>query len=857
MASCKKRKHVAENCILHMPGIEHGTFTFLSNVKGSPAEKLVYLHGIRNKRLQEPYNSPYRMQDVCDLIPRDLEHADFETIGYHRACYQRFTMNLHCITSSTSTSYEAALSRSPRKRQSPTPLFPPECIFCEKIEIKVNSKSQRPSAFTNKGKTSPWKNIENQALALGNMHLYRQVQGKDLFAAEAKYHQSCRNLFNTKFRNHVRDQDQKKKCVLSTEQDCKVAAHKEALTSVVHYIEDHVIKLNELVLLTHLRSLYVKELDRIGYPQSEYRSEQLKMCLQKHKISEYITFANVNPGNKGFVTYNLIYSKTITINDAIAIAFRLGSRNKHEDVALYLRSIIQRAFNESKMQPWPPSADDLQNSSEDGICAELAQFLSLVISGDEESGKKCVKTMRIVQSIGQDICRAVTNGEWKLPKHILLSTTVRHLYRSRKLTTILNRLGHCESYDFTLELETAIAQAIDECSTFLTPNILTGEANDVFHLEWDNLNKITTNVHGSNVVNSTGGIMIQEVKPGIVTNHERKLPLHSRTKMRSLQVDTPQTLPPVHIHNRVGPKFPVGAVFTPSTENEQVYESSTIKHHLWALARVVGSSGKKQLVPAFGGFVSATGIKPGRTSTIEFFTPIHAPFTEYAVIQEVLKRSEEATTEVGQEYVLNTFDLGGCMKALPLIWKYPQQYKKHVITPGAFHTAMNYLGMVTGHKCKGSGYAEIILEAGLVTSGCMKSVLSGKAYAKALFCLSTFCEAMERLLMERFMEEESLQIDSPVALLNLVQSCTRENLNLALQDDSTTTIILKYIEYEGKVRTGHLGKTAKFILNVIDHNRLLQMLLFSVKTNNFKLFHTCNGKMADLFFAFDGQNYSR
>ena len=274
----------------------------------------------------------------------------------------------------------------------------------------------------------------------------------------------------------------------------------------------------------------------------------------------------------------------------------------------------------------------------------------------------------------------------------------------------------------------------------------------MFHLEWDNLNKITTNFHGPNVVNSTGGIMIQEVKPGIVTNHERKLPLHNKTNMRSLQVDPPQTLPPVHIHNRVGPKFPVGAVFTPPTENEQVYESSTIQHRLLALARVVGSSGVKQLVPGFGGFVSATGIKPAQTSTIEFFTPIHAPFTEYAVIQEVLKRSEEATTEIGQEYVLNTFDLGGCMKALPLIWKYPQQYQKHVITPGAFHTAMNYLGMVTGHKCKESGYTEIILEAGLVTSGCMKSVLSGKAYAKAIFCLNTFCEAMERLLMERFME---------------------------------------------------------------------------------------------------------
>ena len=64
-----------------MPGIEHRSLTFLTNVKGSPADKLGYLHGTCIKRLQEPYDSLYGMQDVCDLIPCDLEHADFETIG--------------------------------------------------------------------------------------------------------------------------------------------------------------------------------------------------------------------------------------------------------------------------------------------------------------------------------------------------------------------------------------------------------------------------------------------------------------------------------------------------------------------------------------------------------------------------------------------------------------------------------------------------------------------------------------------------------------------------------------------------------------------------------------------------------
>ena len=65
---------------------------------------------------------------------------------------------------------------------------------------------------------------------------------------------------------------------------------------------------------------------------------------------------------------------------------------------------------------------------------------------------------------------------------------------------------------------------------------------------------------------------------------------------------------------------------------------------------MVGNSGKTQPVPGFGGFVSATGTKPSRKSTIDYFVPIGQPFTEYSVIAELLNRSEEATMAVGQEY---------------------------------------------------------------------------------------------------------------------------------------------------------------------------------------------------------------
>ena len=103
--------------------------------------------------------------------------------------------------------------------------------------------------------------------------------------------------------------------------------------------------------------------------------------------------------------------------------------------------------------------------------------------------------------------------------------------------------------------------------------------------------------------------------------------------------------------------------------------------------------------------------------------------------------------EVSQEYVISTFDLGGYRKALPLIWKFPEEYKEHVVTHGLFHTGMNCMVMLTGHKYRGSGHSEILMEVDLVTSGCLQNVLRGKAYAKALFCLQTVTESMERLLI--------------------------------------------------------------------------------------------------------------
>ena len=59
------------------------------------------------------------------------------------------------------------------------------------------------------------------------------------------------------------------------------------------------------------------------------------------------------------------------------------------------------------------------------------------------------------------------------------------------------------------------------------------------------------------------------------------------------------------------------------------------------------SSKGVQNVPGLGGFISATGVMPIKKSTIDYYTPINQPITQYETVQELLRRSEQATREVG------------------------------------------------------------------------------------------------------------------------------------------------------------------------------------------------------------------
>ncbi len=73
-----------------------------------------------------------------------------------------------------------------------------------------------------------------------------------------------------------------------------------------------------------------------------------------------------------------------------------------------------------------PTADELDKRAKEEVPEELKRFLNLVLSGSGPEVEKTERMYRLVYSIGEDLCRAVSNGQWKLSKHMLLCTTVRH-----------------------------------------------------------------------------------------------------------------------------------------------------------------------------------------------------------------------------------------------------------------------------------------------------------------------------------------------------------------------------------------------------------------------------------------------
>ena len=282
--------------------------------------------------------------------------------------------------------------------------------------------------------------------------------------------------------------------------------------------------------------------------------------------------------------------------------------------------------------------------------------------------------------------------------------------------------------------------------------------------------------------------------------------------------------------------------------SDEVFLMSKERNIFWVLLR--------SLWKTIPGFISITGDAPKRLTIIGYYPVIHQPITDYKTVQECLKIAEDATKEVGQEYIVITFDLGVCMKACPLVWNNPYRYNKYILLIGTFH--------VIGKKMNSCGFSDVMLEDELVKSGTVHGVMGGKNYSRAMACHKTMLEALERLLLTLLLEQrgeeatfDHLPDDSQKKLKLILTSPQKESIESAANDPHVSKYIDDYFQFRWEVRDGRLGKTAQFWLKYMDHVWLTLQLHDAVKRNDFLLYSHCIHLMPDLFFRYDGQNYAR
>ena len=284
-------------------------------------------------------------------------------------------------------------------------------------------------------------------------------------------------------------------------------------------------------------------------------------------------------------------------------------------------------------------------------------------------------------------------------------------------------------------------------------------------------------------------------------------------------------------------------------------------HFLWLLLRMKYCA--SQQIPGWAGFISMTGTTPQSLTTIDYYPVIPHPITDYRTVQECFKYAENATAEVGQQYVITTFDLGVCMKAYPLVWNNPVRYEKHIVLIGTFHLVCAYMKMV-GKKMIGSGLSDILLEAGLIGLGSVEGVMSGRHYDRAMNCHKVMLECLERLLFTEYLvqQNEAVVFDtmpeqSKEFLRQVMQAPSRDTMNSVLADTPLKQYIDGFMQFRDEVGEGRLGVIAQLWMSYMDHIWLVLALIHAVKHNDFLLYAHCLHHMSDLFFSFRGQNYAR
>ena len=364
---------------------------------------------------------------------------------------------------------------------------------------------------------------------------------------------------------------------------------------------------------------------------------------------------------------------------------------------------------------------------------------------------------------------------------------------------------------------------------------------------------------GSGTNHTAHGIAIQEVQNGAeVTDPDLQNVSELHERNAHLIVDERE---PCFAKAKAESSFNVRK----ATPENCDFDDAKLSDFLWILARKQLPQ-VNQSVPSWAGWLSVTSDKqvlseyePG-DSIVAYMPPVLFPITENATVQHVLELSKKATQSVGQEYTIVTFDLGVAQKAFNIVWQNHVKFGKVIVRTGVFHTIWSLFGAI-GKHIKGSGFEDIIIEAGVCASGSLQKVMSGKHYHRALRVHKLMLEALERLLYDDFRNHEESSELSTYETQN-----TMKQVSMKPDSEESTNVLVRkdfrrlyhnYSAFKDLIKKGSFGKTAHFWIGYLDPIWLIFTFIRAIKENNYNVHLASLYELCPMFFAYNHQNYLR
>ncbi|CAG5019589.1 unnamed protein product [Parnassius apollo] len=283
-------------------------------------------------------------------------------------------------------------------------------------------------ADTNKLKSSVLPNIEGQDEFT---ELLNRLE--NFSSPKIHYHTECRVDFNNKI-------SLLKKPFSKSDWHFHREYHQLAFDEISVIIEEDIIKKGRCHLLIHLHELYIDSLEKIFQDNSVEMNVTFTAQHLEEKILKQFSY-----DIKSFIVHNkkIIAPKFLHMIDYTMLE-NLQTENILQKAALILRETIWQ-IEMKKLPAKNITAQDLI-SGEASIPQQLLNFYFTLLGGANQKRKNSLKCNRQVRSYCQDVIFGVHNGQVKTSKHIMLGMTLKSLTSSRKVIDIVNRYGHCISY---------------------------------------------------------------------------------------------------------------------------------------------------------------------------------------------------------------------------------------------------------------------------------------------------------------------------------------------------------------------------------------------------------------------------